>query len=186
MLCRPASRNRSAASALEAAIVLPLTFFLVLGIMIGGMGIFRYQEMAHIARETARCASVHGGQYAKQNAAAIKAGTLPSVDENYLVNYAKSLAVSLDPSQLNVAVTMTVITPGAASASSTETVDWDNTTENQNRSPYSAWINNNTNPPSHVQADNIVIVKVSYSWSPGLYLVGPINLSSTAVMAMSY
>jgi len=185
MLCR-SRRNRPAATAVEAAIILPLTFFLVLGLMIGGMGIFRYQEMAHIARETARYAAVHGGQYAKQNATAIKAGTLPTVDKAYLVNYAKSLAVSLDTGQLNVDVNTTVITPGASSASTTETVDWDNTTENQNRSPYSAWINNNTNPPSHVQADNIVIVTVSYSWSPELYLTGPINLTSKAVMAMSY
>src|SRR3974390_1455618 len=99
MVHKPPDRKRQAATVVEAAFVLPVALFLVLAIMIGGMGIFMYQEMAHIARETARFASVHGGQYAKQNAAAISAGTLPTVDENYLINYAKGLAISLDTTQ---------------------------------------------------------------------------------------
>jgi Flp pilus assembly protein TadG len=185
MLHRALDNKRQGATSVEAAFVLPVAFFLVLAIVIGGMGIFKYQEMAHIARETARFASVHGAQYAKQNAAAIQAGTLPNVDKTYLINYAKGLAVALDASQLNVTVNMVVIAPGSTSANSTETVDWDNTTESQNRSPYSAWTNTATTPASNVQVDNVVIVQVSYAWYPGL-IAGPITLSSTAVMGMSY
>jgi hypothetical protein len=37
-----------------------------------------------------------------------------------------------------------------------------------------------------VQVDNIVTVQVTYQWYPLLYLVGPINLTSTAVVPMSY
>jgi hypothetical protein len=186
MFHRPAHTQRRAATAVEAAIVLPITFFLVLGILIGGMGVFTYQEMAHLARETARFASVHGGQYAKQNAAAISAGTLPSVDKAYLINFAKGKAAGLDPSQLQITVTITTLAPGAESASSTETVDWDNTTENQNRSPYSAWTNSNTTPPSNVQLENVVTVQITYPWSPGLLGIGTINLTSKSVMPMSY
>jgi hypothetical protein len=180
-------RQRRAATIVEAAIVLPVAFFLLLGLVIGGLGVFRYCEVAHIARETARFASVHGNQYAKNNAAAIQAGTLPSVDKNHLVtNVAQANAIGLDGSQLRVTVSMTVLQPGADSADDTETVDWDNTSENGNRSPYSVWTDNTTTPASNVEVDNMVIVTVTYPWIPELYLVGPINLSSTTTMPMSY
>lgn len=183
---RPLRRKRRAATVVEAAIVLPATFALVLAIMIGGVGVFRYEQVAHLARETARYASVHGGQYAKQNSGAIGAGTLPSVNEDYLINYAKGKAVGLDKSELKVKVTMTVITPGATSASTTETVAWDNTTENLYRSPYSAWTDTSKTPPTNVQVSNVVTVQVTYAWSPGLFGMGSIDLTSTAVMLMSY
>jgi hypothetical protein len=109
----------------EAAIILPVAFFLIFGLIIGGLGVFRYCEVAHLARETARFASVHGGQYAKDNKDAIAAGTLPTVDKNYLVTtVTQGNAIALDGSQLQVTVSVTVVTPSATSASSTETVDW--------------------------------------------------------------
>jgi hypothetical protein len=186
MRYRPRIERRRAASVIEAAIVLPVTFTLLLGIMIGGIGIIRYQQTAFIARETARFASVHGAQYAKTNAAAISAGTLPNVDAAYLVNYAKSKAAALDASELQVTISMIVINPAATSAGTTETVDWDNTTENQDRSPYSAWTDTTTTPPTNNQVSNVVIVRVTYTWSPGLFGVGPIDLTNTAVLGMSY
>jgi Flp pilus assembly protein TadG len=186
MLHSPRKRKREAATAVEAAVVLPIAIFLVLATMVGGMGVSEYQQMAHIARETARFASVHGGQYAKQNAAAIAAGTLPKVDKQYLIDYARSKASGLNKGKLEVKVTMTVLTPGATSASSTETVDWDTTTTNQNRSPYSAWINNSTTPASNVEVCNVVTVQVSYLWTPGLFGVGPKKLTSTVVTGMSF
>ena len=179
--------KRRAATVVEAAIILPVAFVLLLGLVIGGFGVFRYCEVAHLARETARFASVHGYQYAKNNAAAIQAGTLPTVDKNYLVtNVTQAGAIGLDGSQLQVTVSMTVLTPGATSASTTETVDWDTTSQNGNRSPYSVWTDNSTTPASNVEVDNMVIVTVTYPWIPELYLVGPINLTSTATMPMSY
>jgi hypothetical protein len=186
MRYRPRVKKRRAASVIEAAIVLPVTFALVLGIAIGGTGIVRYQQTAYIARETARFASVHGARYAKQNAAAITAGTPPNVDKAYLIDFAKGKGAALDTSQLQVAVTMTVVKPAATSATSTETVDWDKTTENLNRSPYSAWTNNSTSPASSVQVCNVVIVRVTYTWSPGLFGIGAIDLTHTAVMGMSF
>jgi Flp pilus assembly protein TadG len=41
-----------------------VTFLLLLGLLIGGMGIFRYQQIARLSRDAARWASVHGTQYA--------------------------------------------------------------------------------------------------------------------------
>jgi len=54
---------RQGAHDVEFAVVAPATFILLLGIVVGGMGVFRYQEVAHLAREATRYASTHGGQY---------------------------------------------------------------------------------------------------------------------------
>jgi Flp pilus assembly protein TadG len=41
---------------------------------------------------------------------------------------------------------------------------------------------NTTNSPYN----NSVIVTVTYQWTPDLYITGPLNLTSTSVMPMSY
>jgi hypothetical protein len=46
--------------------------------------VFRYQQMAHLAREAARYAAAHAGQYQAENAAAIAQGTLPNVTADYI------------------------------------------------------------------------------------------------------
>jgi hypothetical protein len=175
MLRRPALRRRQAAMIVESAVVLPVTFLLILGLLVGGMGVFRYQEVAHLARLTARYAAVHGGQYDQENAAAIKAGTLPNVNENYLVqNIADANAVAMDTTKLSVSVSITT---------HSGTFDWDDTTDNNNRSTYSTYTDANNNV---INVTNTVNVTVTYQWLPELYLVGPITLTSTAVMPMSY
>src|SRR5258708_3477681 len=60
----PRHPSRHGATLVEFAIVGPVTFMLLIGLMVAGMGIFRYQEVAHMAREASRYASVHGSQYA--------------------------------------------------------------------------------------------------------------------------
>lgn len=64
---RRRSPARRGVAAVEAAIVYPLVFFLLLGMVVGSMGVFRYQEMATLAREAARYAAVHGTEYGKAN-----------------------------------------------------------------------------------------------------------------------
>jgi Flp pilus assembly protein TadG len=56
--------HRRAATIVQFAVVAPVTFLLLLGLLIGGLGIFRYQEVAYLAREASRWASVRGAQYA--------------------------------------------------------------------------------------------------------------------------
>ena len=175
MLPRPSSCRRSAGVIVEAAIVLPVTLLLILGLLVGGLGVFRYQEVAHLGRLTARYALTHGGQYAQDNAAAIQAGTLPAVDENYLAQKgAAANAVALDGRKLKVSVTITT---------HTGTYDWDDTADTNNRAPISTYRDANNNL---VYVTNTVSVTVSYSWVPEVYLVGPITLTSTSVMPMSY
>src|SRR5262245_18446301 len=60
MLLSPTSQLRTGAVALESAIIYPVTFLLIIGLVVGGLGIFRYQECASLAREGARYASTHG------------------------------------------------------------------------------------------------------------------------------
>src|SRR5947209_4618356 len=57
-------RRRRGATAVEAAVVYPLTFMILIALIVGGLGIFRYQQVASLARQGARWASVRGGQYA--------------------------------------------------------------------------------------------------------------------------
>jgi Flp pilus assembly protein TadG len=50
----------------EFAIFGSVTFLMLLGLVVGGLGIFRYQQVSHLAREASRWASVHGTQYAAE------------------------------------------------------------------------------------------------------------------------
>ena len=55
--------RRTGAVTVEVAIVGPIIIFLILGVMGGAIGVFRYQQVALLAREGARWASVRGQQY---------------------------------------------------------------------------------------------------------------------------
>jgi Flp pilus assembly protein TadG len=59
-------RLRRGATIVEFAVVGPLVFLLLIGLLVGGLGIFRYQEVAYTAREASRWASVHGSDYAQE------------------------------------------------------------------------------------------------------------------------
>ena len=59
--------RRSAATAVEMAVIAPVFLLLVFILVIGGLGIFRYNQVSHLAREGARYASVHGRDYATEN-----------------------------------------------------------------------------------------------------------------------
>jgi Flp pilus assembly protein TadG len=58
-------RARRAATVVEFAMVAPVVLVTLFGLLIGGMGIFRYQELAHLTREASRWAAVHGADYAR-------------------------------------------------------------------------------------------------------------------------
>jgi Flp pilus assembly protein TadG len=166
--------RRRGVHAVECAVVYWLVMLLVAGVMVLAMGVFRYQEMAYLAREAARFAAVHGGQYQQENAAAIDAGTLPNVDDNYLTQkIVKAQAVVLDPSKLTVQINFNM---------STGTYDWDDTANNGQRWPSSQKTIGGTN----YNETNTVSVTVSYQWTPEWFFGGPITLTSTSVMPMCY
>jgi Flp pilus assembly protein TadG len=72
---RPRSAPRTGATLVETAIVCPLALFLTLGLIIGGLGISRYQQVAALSREASRWASVHGTQWAKDSGSAATTAT---------------------------------------------------------------------------------------------------------------
>jgi Flp pilus assembly protein TadG len=150
-MARRLVRCRRGFAATESVVVLPSLIFLILATVVGGYGIFRYQQIAMLAREGARYASVHGGQYQQETGNA--AATPTDVYNNAILPY----ATSLDLTQLTYSVT------------------W-----NTSNMPYTV-SNDYENPTS-----NTVTVTVRYNWFPEVYLVGPITLSSTSTMPMSY
>ncbi len=98
MLRNPPTRRRRGASMVEAAIVLPIAFMLVIGLIVGALGIFRYQEVAFLAREGARYAAVHGQTWATENKQ-----TAASASDIYN-NAILPRVVTLDTSHLNYSV----------------------------------------------------------------------------------
>jgi Flp pilus assembly protein TadG len=166
--------RRRGVHALESAFIYGILMVLVAGLMVLGMGVFRYQEVAYLAREAARFAAVHGGQYQQENAAAISGGTLPNVDAAYITkNIVKARAVVLDSTKLTVQVNFNM---------SSGSYGWDDTTDNGDRWPSSQKSINGTN----YSETNTVSVTVTYQWVPEWFLTNPITLTSTSVMPMCY
>jgi len=94
---------RAGATVVECAIVLPVTFFLMFALLIGGMGMFRYQEVATLAREGARYGSTHGHQYRRD--AGQPDGTSADWSADIYNNAISPQIISLDVSQLSYQVT---------------------------------------------------------------------------------
>jgi Flp pilus assembly protein TadG len=93
------STNRQGATAVEFAIVGPIAFFFVIALIVGGIGIFRYQELASVAREASRWASVHGAQYQQDT------GNPAATDVDVYNNVISPNAIDFDLSQLSYSVT---------------------------------------------------------------------------------
>jgi Flp pilus assembly protein TadG len=92
-------RQRAGASVVEFAFVCPVTFLLVFGLIVGAMGVFRYQEVATLSRETARYASVHGTKYAAD------AGTPAPTPADIYNSVIAVKAVGLDLNRLTYSIT---------------------------------------------------------------------------------
>ena len=99
MIYASRKQPRHGTNLVEFALVGNVVFLLFLGLVIGGMGIFRYQEVASLAREGSRWACVHGAQY--QSDTGYSAATPADVYNNVIV----PRAVGLDLNQLTYSVT---------------------------------------------------------------------------------
>ncbi len=71
MLRRDRSRARRGGVLLETAIVMPAMIGLFLGMCIMGLGIYRYNEIAYLARVGSRWAAVHGPTYQADRKASV-------------------------------------------------------------------------------------------------------------------
>lgn len=171
MVLTHSSKQRRGASAVEAALVFPLVFLITLGMIVGGFGIFRNHEMAWLARDAARFASTHAGEYATDNKVQILAGTLPDVDKQYIIdNIIKGQAAGLDTSVLDVSITI---------KTANGEYDWDNTADTYDRNPTSL----STSDSKAYQ--NVVKVTVTYEYAPAWFF-GSMKLTSISEMPISY
>ncbi len=174
------SSPRRGTTLVECAIIYPLVFFLLLGLIIGAMGVFRYQEAASLARTAARYASTHGAQYRKDAGLSVGSPGTSAGTQNGLLCY------QADPNQ--------------ASGSDTS---WTGDIYDNAVRPNLVALNKNyltctvawppVKSPSGVVVQNLpdnwpgstVTVTVSYQWFPELYLIGPFTLTSTSTMAVT-
>jgi Flp pilus assembly protein TadG len=162
------ARRRRGAAVVEFAVVAPVVLFLIFAQIVGGLGIVRYQEVAHLARECARYASTHGGDY-QWEGTATRTGVPAVASSSDLSSVVAREAASLDPSRITVDVSWT-----AASGITPRNI------------PTYTDPDPNLVPPGQIVVQNNVIVTVKYVWIPEAYLIGPITLSSTSEMPMSY
>jgi len=83
----------------EMAVVVPILVLVLFGLVIGGLGIFRYHQIACLAREAARFASVHGLDYQRETG--LPAATPDSIYQDVVL----ANAAALTPSRLTCTVT---------------------------------------------------------------------------------
>jgi Flp pilus assembly protein TadG len=94
-------KRRRGTTLVECAVIYPVLFLFLLGVIVGGMGVFRYQQMAWLSREGARWASVRGTKYT------IATGNPPITAEDVYSNTIEPNAVAMDLGDLSYAVTWT-------------------------------------------------------------------------------
>lgn len=160
--------SRRGATTVEFAVVASAVVLLVVGLIVGGLGVFRYQEMAHLAREGSRYAATHGGDYLRDGRAS-QTGVPSVTSSKELEDYLRTKAVGLDPSQLKVEIKWSA--PASVVPSNMPT-----------------YLDTNPNliPPGQVTIRNYVTVTVSYVWQAEAFLMPPITLTSTSTMPMAY
>lgn len=90
---------RRGATSVEFAIVASVVLLLLIGLIVGALGVFRYQEVGRLAREGARYAAVHGDTYSLYTGQ--PAATPTDVYQKAIL----PAAVILDPAKLAADVT---------------------------------------------------------------------------------
>jgi hypothetical protein len=177
-LGNPSLRTRGA-TLVESAIVLSVTLLVLLGLIVGGLGVSRYQAVADLAREATRWASVHGGQY-HQDHANPNAPFQPGSPTDWSAEiYDSQTGLASFPSQ--AIHSFNVRTFGLDPSHLRYTCNWYNPVYAGNDNfPYSLDSNGN-NPVS-----NYVQVTVSYDWFPEALWGGKITFSSTSQMQIAY
>jgi hypothetical protein len=155
-------RRRHAALILEAALVYPVLVVLFMGLIVGGLGVWRYEQVACQAREAARWASVRGSLWAQETN-----GTSPTQKDIYQ-NAVAPLTAGMDASKIAIQVSWIDQFSG-------KVVAWDSAKK------YPKSLN-----ASNQYVTNSVRVTISYQWIPELFVVGPVILQSTSEIPMSF
>jgi Flp pilus assembly protein TadG len=94
----PNRPNRRGVAVVEAAIVLPIVIFMLLAIVLGASLVFTQQEVATLAREGTRYASVRGADYA------LFTGNSPATADDVYNNGILPRMMTLDQSRVSYSV----------------------------------------------------------------------------------
>jgi hypothetical protein len=181
MLLRHAERTpRSGVTLVECAIIYPFVFLIFLGLIIGGMGVFRYQEVASLARSAARYASTHGAQYRKDTGQEVGTAGTSIRDQDEVLWYQANPNGSAgsdttwpgDIYDNSVRPNLVAVNPGYLTCQ----VGWPKV-----KSPSGLVVQNK---PDNWAGSNVTVT-ISYQWFPDLFLVGPITLTSTSTMKIT-
>jgi Flp pilus assembly protein TadG len=153
---------RRGAVTLEIAVMIPLLLVLLLGILVGGMGVFRYQQVASLSREAARHAAVKGATWEMDT------GNTSPTRNQIIQDVVRARAVSMEPAKLAL------------------TIEWiDGVNGN-----VVAWDSSSKAPRSITAAGqpvaNRLRVTVTYQWLPEWFLAGPITMQSVSEVPMSF
>ncbi len=109
MIRRQRSRPRRGMSVVECAAVFPVTILLLMGTVVMGLGVFRYQQLQSLAREGARYASVRGPSYAQATGnAQASASTVQSYVQELAVGLKGLQCTSVSYSATSLPCTVTV------------------------------------------------------------------------------
>lgn len=98
--CRNPGRLRRGATTVEFALVSPVLFLILIGLVVMGLGIFRYNQVVALAHAGARWASVHGKNYDSRNKRSAAVTTADLYNE-----VIKPRAVGFDPKKLTYDLT---------------------------------------------------------------------------------
>lgn len=153
-----AQSRRKGAVTVECAIVGPIALLLLIGFAVLTMGVYRYQEVAYLARVGARYASTHGAQYRADNR--LPDGTMTTWTQDIRENAVLPQCSALDPTDLTV------------------NASWSN---GDNVANAADWTTSST-----TTVPNAVTVTVTYRWLPEAFLRKSYTLTSSATMPMSY
>ncbi len=181
MLARHCSRRRRGATTVEFAVIAPVVLFFLIALFVGGPLIFRYQEVAHLARDGARYASTHGGLYQREGVAALQPDSPAIASSADLSSYLAGRTMLLDPNQLEVSVSWS-----ASGLFSPPNMPSYENTDPSVIPPGQLYVFSNNPMTGTSTPTNYVTVNVTYQWFPPVRLIGPITLSSTSKMPMSY
>jgi Flp pilus assembly protein TadG len=162
MMLRRKNRRRVGSILLESAVVYPVLFVLVLAIIMLGLGVFRYQQVAHAAREGARWASVHGASYASER------GTTAATADDIYNNAIRPHLAGAPPAGTTYTVTWYTDAAGTPDKRPTRTVQYTDA----------------AGAPQVGSVTNTVTVTVTYNWDTILF--GTVPVSSTSVTPISY
>jgi hypothetical protein len=174
-MTRTRDTRRAGATIVEGALVLPVMFLLLFGIIVLGHGVFRYQMVTCQAREVARWAAVRGSDY--QGDTGKPSPTAREIKQ--AVIHDRHLAAGMDPNGIRVRI---------------EWCDQALPPDDPNR--YKPW----DESPKYVRSikddpgttglldggqyiSNTVRVTVSYPWAPGVFM-DPVELMSVCELPM--